>query len=63
MEGIEGIQDEDLNQGMFPMMQGMMMNLLSKGVLYPALDELRVKVNYVVYFNFCFWYLLLIVRE
>ena len=36
----------DFNNGIFPMMQGMMMNLLSKDVLYPALDELRTKVQY-----------------
>lgn len=40
--GVDG-QDPDFNQGVFPMMQGMMMNLLSKDVLYPALDELRTK--------------------
>lgn len=38
-------QAPDFNQGIFPMMQGMMMNLLSKDVLYPALDELRTKVD------------------
>lgn len=42
--------DADFNEGIFPMMQGMMMNLLSKDVLYPALDELRTKVNYLLYF-------------
>lgn len=42
--GVDG-QDPEFNQGIFPMMQGMMMNLLSKDVLYPALDELRTKVN------------------
>ena len=41
--GVDG-QGADFNQGIFPMMQGMMMNLLSKDVLYPALDELRAKV-------------------
>lgn len=40
--GVDG-QAPDFNQGIFPMMQGMMMNLLSKDVLYPALDELRTK--------------------
>lgn len=34
----------DFNYSIFPVMQGMMMNLLSKEVLYPALDELRTKV-------------------
>jgi hypothetical protein len=41
--GVDG-QGADFSQGVFPMMQGMMMNLLSKDVLYPALDELREKV-------------------
>jgi hypothetical protein len=45
--GVDG-QDPDFNQGVFPMMQGMMMNLLSKDVLYPALDELRTKVSYLM---------------
>ncbi|XP_028401755.1 peroxisomal biogenesis factor 19-like [Dendronephthya gigantea] len=40
--GVDG-QDPDLNQEIFPMMQGMMMNLLSKDVLYPALNDLRAK--------------------
>lgn len=44
--GVDG-QAPDFNQGIFPMMQGMMMNLLSKDVLYPALDELRTKVDYL----------------
>ena len=44
--------DADFNEGIFPMMQGMMMNLLSKDVLYPALDELRTKVNHLLYFLF-----------
>ncbi len=50
--GVDG-QDADFNQGIFPMMQGMMMNLLSKDVLYPALDELRTKVhvNYFLIYN------------
>ena len=42
--GVDG-QDPDLNQEIFPMMQGMMMNLLSKDVLYPALDDLKTKVQ------------------
>lgn len=46
-------QAPDFNQGIFPMMQGMMMNLLSKDVLYPALDELRAKVDYL--FNISLW--------
>ena len=41
--------DADFNEGIFPMMQGMMMNLLSKDVLYPALDELRTKVNHLLF--------------
>lgn len=36
-------KEPDFNGGVFPMMQGMMMNLLSKDVLYPALNELRIK--------------------
>ena len=41
--GVDG-HGPDFNAGVFPMMQGMMMNLLSKDVLYPALNELKTKV-------------------
>ncbi|XP_046852351.1 peroxisomal biogenesis factor 19-like [Xenia sp. Carnegie-2017] len=40
--GVDG-HGPDFNAGVFPMMQGMMMNLLSKDVLYPALNELKTK--------------------
>lgn len=38
----------EFSNGIFPMMQGMMMNLLSKDVLYPALNELRIKVQCLI---------------
>lgn len=35
----------DGDMDFLPLMQGMMQNLLSKDVLYPALKDLREKVN------------------
>ena len=55
-------EDANFNEGIFPMMQGMMMNLLSKDVLYPALDELRAKVNYLLYVT-AFYYILYLWRN
>ena len=55
-------EDANFNEGIFPMMQGMMMNLLSKDVLYPALDELRTKVNYLLYVT-AFYYVLYLWRN
>ena len=53
MAGMNLENSEDFS--FMPLMQTMMKNLLSKDVLYPALKDLREKVQTSTFFLFFFW--------